>query len=153
MVSGWLGFSGAQYAAPDARRQVSGNPQVASPRRAGYLYLLFYANPASIREMALRTFTDSTGTEWKVWDVIPAFVREQEERGAGESDSEHKGPERRRGVDRSNLLTPGLEQGWLCFEAESEKRRLTPIPPEWDQGTDEDLAALCSRATARPQVT
>ncbi|MBA3969658.1 MAG: hypothetical protein H0X52_06115, partial [Gemmatimonadetes bacterium] len=65
----------------------------------------------------------------------------------------HKGPERRRGVDRSNLLTPGLEQGWLCFEAESEKRRLTPIPPEWDQGTDEDLAALCSRATARPQVT
>jgi hypothetical protein len=56
-------------------------------------------------------------------------------------------------VDRSNLLTPGLEQGWLCFESESEKRRLTPIPPDWDKGSDEELAALCSRATARPQVT
>lgn len=103
--------------------------------------------------MSLRTFTDSAGNEWKVWDVIPSLVREQEERREPESGSEPKGPERRRGLDRSNLLTPGLERGWLCFESESEKRRLTPIPPEWDQRTDEELAALCSEATARPQVS
>ncbi len=103
--------------------------------------------------MALRTFTDSTGTEWKVWDVIPAFVREEEERTGAESNRENKGPERRRGPDRRNLLTPGLEQGWLCFECDAEKRRLTPIPPDWDQRTDEELAALCSDATARPQVS
>lgn len=103
--------------------------------------------------MALRTFTDSAGTEWKVWDVIPAFVREQEERRADESSSERKGPERRRSLDRSNLLTPGLERGWLCFESDAEKRRLSPIPPDWDRGTDEELVALCSQASARPQVS
>jgi hypothetical protein len=103
--------------------------------------------------MALRTFTDSAGTEWKVWDVIPSFVREQEERRGTNAGSEHKGTERRRGLDRSNLLTPGLERGWLCFECDAEKRRLTPIPPEWDQSTEEELAALCDQASARPQVS
>ncbi|CAN5144870.1 hypothetical protein BH24GEM2_BH24GEM2_04730 [soil metagenome] len=103
--------------------------------------------------MALRTFTDPAGTEWKVWDVIPAFVREQEERREGEPDSKPKAPERRRSLDRSNLLTPGLERGWLCFESDAEKRRLSPIPPDWEQGTDEELAALCGEATDRPQVS
>ena len=100
--------------------------------------------------MALRSFVDSAGTEWKVWDVIPSWVREQEE-GAGE-DQEGPAPPRKSGVDRSLLLTPGLEQGWLCFECDSEKRRLTPIPAGWDQHSDQELEALCEAASARPRI-
>ena len=102
--------------------------------------------------MALRTFTDSAGTEWKVWDVIPSFVREQEERVA--SEGEAAGQEKAKpGLDRSALLTPGLERGWLCFECDAEKRRLVPIPPDWADRPDEDLEALCQTASVRPQIS
>lgn len=100
--------------------------------------------------MALRIFVDSAGIEWKVWDVIPSWIREQEEQTT--PDSAFSVLKRKTGLDRSTLLTAGLEQGWLCFESDSEKRRLTPIPPNWDERTDGELEALCGAASSRPSV-
>jgi hypothetical protein len=37
--------------------------------------------------------------------------------------------------------------GWLCFESVAEKRRLHPIPPGWENGSDAELWQLCSGAT------
>jgi hypothetical protein len=46
------------------------------------------------------------------------------------------------------LMTPGLESGWLCFESGSEKRRLSPIPPGWDEAPDDELESLFQNALA-----
>lgn len=39
-----------------------------------------------------------------------------------------------------------LAEGWLCFESDAEKRRLTPVPPEWEVCTEAELEELCARA-------
>ena len=67
--------------------------------------------------MTLRTFTGTDGTVWNVWNVVPTVARE------------------------SNTLTlaSGMAEGWLCFESAAAKRRLAPIPPGWDEWSDEEL--------------
>jgi hypothetical protein len=78
--------------------------------------------------MAHRTFTDSEGTVWEVWQVTPSSVKN----AAGEI----------RGA-----VEPGYEQGWLCFENKSgDKRRLLPVPPDWENLSDNRLEALRQQA-------
>jgi hypothetical protein len=78
--------------------------------------------------MAHRTFTDSDGTVWEVWQVTPSSVKN----AAGEI----------RGA-----VEPGYEQGWLCFENKSgDKRRLLPVPPDWEKLSDARLESLRQQA-------
>ena len=43
---------------------------------------------------------------------------------------------------------PGdLADGWLCFDCGSEKRRLAPLPPQWQERADEELWLWCRAAT------
>jgi hypothetical protein len=103
--------------------------------------------------MGLRYFKDSEGNDWRVWDVVP-FGGARGERRANDrrsmSRGTYAGPERRSGRDRRvrtpSLMTPGLERGWLCFENQVDKRRLTPIPPAWDESPSEQLEALLGEA-------
>lgn len=104
--------------------------------------------------MALRNFKDSDGREWRVWDVYPYTMRREERRVADRrrgASGGYTGPERRSGQERRgtrspSLLTPGLEAGWLCFENHVDKRRLTPIPPEWERADESELESLVQRA-------
>ena len=103
--------------------------------------------------MALRHFKDSAGHEWRVWDVVPYGGQRSERRGADRRrmpPSAYAGPERRGARDRRmrtpQLLTPGLESGWLCFENHVDKRRLTPIPVGWDEAPTDELEGLLTRA-------
>ena len=92
--------------------------------------------------MALRTFLDSTGEEWQVYDVTPPLdERRHYDRRATAEESE---PDRRASEDRrlsvgrvSRLVS--LAEGWLCFERGDDRRRLTPIPKDWLKATDEEL--------------
>lgn len=115
--------------------------------------------------MALRTFIDSGGAEWRVWNVMPHALSEGERRqgdrrrATAQAAASYTGPERRRGLERRvrtpALLTPGLEHGWLCFENHVDKRRLTPIPRGWESCPDEELEELCREArsvTRRQQL-
>jgi hypothetical protein len=90
--------------------------------------------------MGHRFFRDSRGTDWQAWDVVPHLA----ERRTGERRSTTSGgrlpagaierrrrPERRITSGRRPVLSAGLDDGWLCFEASAEKRRLTPIPADW----------------------
>ena len=78
--------------------------------------------------MPHRTFTDSDGMLWEVWQVTPTSVQN----AAGEI----------RGA-----VEPGYEQGWLCFENKSgEKRRLLPVPPDWQSYSETRLEALWEQA-------
>jgi len=47
----------------------------------------------------------------------------------------------------SDMLDPDLCEGWLCFDCGSERRRLGPIPKNWQELAEPDLARLWARAT------
>jgi hypothetical protein len=83
----------------------------------------------------LREFKDTSGKTWRVWDVYPNIRGKSPEAGTD---------------DTSQLCAPfpnrELSDGWLCFESGSEKRRLTPIPPEWEICGVPALEQLCARA-------
>jgi hypothetical protein len=115
--------------------------------------------------MGHRSFTDASGKQWNVWDVIPQWTerRSGEERRRGDDDPDVDPPvlERRRTDRRTDRRTEshegsririaaGLSRGWLAFESDQDKRRLAPIPPGWESLTDLELAALCEKAHQAP---
>jgi hypothetical protein len=56
--------------------------------------------------MGQRDFTDSKGVHWLVWSTTP-------------------GP--------GSVLAGDMQKGWLTFESDDERRRLVPIPRDWEQ--------------------
>ena len=71
--------------------------------------------------MAARTFEDSVGTVWEVFEV-------------------------RRTSQKAQAVSAGLEQGWLAFVSGQAKRRLAPFPPEWQTADPAELERLCGTA-------
>ena len=102
--------------------------------------------------MGGRTFTDSAGIAWQVWEVHPEIVERRsggDRRGMPAPDPviERRGrPERRVRRRPRGVLRPEFERGWLCFDAGMFRRRLAPIPPCWEECSDTELEALCGRA-------
>ena len=78
----------------------------------------------------LREFEDKNGVSWQVWDVYPGPTRTATK------------PIQ----DFSALPSRDLSEGWLCFQCDNEKRRLAPIPPNWEMLGSDELCALCTRA-------
>ncbi|HET7230021.1 MAG TPA: hypothetical protein VFJ16_08475 [Longimicrobium sp.] len=106
--------------------------------------------------MALREFRDSGGNEWLVWDVPPARSYAPARSGQDRRVSPTPGfaPERRMARDRRRRgASAGLERGWVCFQCESEKRRLAPPPADWQTAPDEELEALCRAAAPARAAT
>jgi hypothetical protein len=84
----------------------------------------------------LRGFTDSTGVEWRVWEVYP---------------TREVAPTSAEALAQSRLKETAFENGWLCFESQIEKRRLAPIPSGWEFREVTTLEELCHQATPVPQ--
>lgn len=84
--------------------------------------------------MNRRTFTDSKGARWEVYElVLPVAPRRPGAPiPAGTTD-----------------VQPRIE-AWLCFESTTEKRRLRPIPEDWVDVPDASLERLLGRATVAP---
>jgi hypothetical protein len=74
----------------------------------------------------MRTFADSNGIEWTVYEV----------RKQGGTDG------------RWSYLPEQFGGGWLCFESDVSKRRLTPIPHRWRDFSDRELQGLLTQAQA-----
>jgi hypothetical protein len=79
--------------------------------------------------MALRTYKDPDGTEWRVWRVVPDAIS-------------------------FSTLDAAYRDGWLCFERVdgTDRRRLSMarVPDEWDILDDSRLEAL--RQAAEPAM-
>ena len=93
--------------------------------------------------MAHREFTDSHGKRWEVWSVLPEYAERRREVNPDEMPA----VERR---ERSEFRVPLGGQwadGWLCFESNSEKRRLAPVPDDWSEMPPDELERLCDLAT------
>ena len=70
-----------------------------------------------------RFFTDARGVRWDVFVVHPAPTA----------------------ASRPPLPAP-FQHGWLCFESSVEKRRLSPIPGDWELLDHRGLEQLSRRA-------
>jgi hypothetical protein len=77
--------------------------------------------------MAVRTFESPDGATWSVWEVIPDRVSEFR--------STH-----------GSHLPRDMADGWLCFDCGTEKRRLAPLPANWQERSEEDLRFWCRAA-------
>ena len=104
--------------------------------------------------MGYRTFVDRDGSYWQAWDSQPTRM---ERRLRGSDRRNHKpfpwtGAERRAGTDRRLTnqrritLREGYGAGWLTFESLNEKRRLIPVPEQWEDLSQAELRALCEKA-------
>ena len=104
--------------------------------------------------MASREFTDRNGVAWHVAEIHPQWAerRRRDRRAADTSGTASRVGERRRGMDRRRVaevrapVTPGYEGGWLTFESADEKRRLAPIPADWESLPPGRLELLCRAA-------
>jgi len=109
--------------------------------------------------MGYRVFKDSHGTEWQTWDVVPKLgerrLLDRRRISAAPPVGERRRlTERRIRISRRPVLD-GLYAGWLCFEASVEKRRLTPIPMDWQSCGVDRLEEYCRQATpaGRPSIS
>jgi hypothetical protein len=71
--------------------------------------------------MAYFEIADADGRVWRVWETQP-----QSRRTGG--------------------VAEGYASGWLTFESDTEKRRLLPVPPGWEQRDTPGLLELLARA-------
>jgi hypothetical protein len=53
-------------------------------------------------------------------------------------------------VSRDHYLPEAYREGWLLFESANEKRRLAPVPHDWESLSDQALAQLCAGASPQP---
>jgi hypothetical protein len=65
-------------------------------------------------------FRDAAGVEWEVYEVAAQAL----------------------GTGRLDYLPDKFRRGWLVFECDTEKRRLAPIPPEWESLSLHELQTL-----------
>jgi hypothetical protein len=70
-----------------------------------------------------RLFDDARGVRWDVWAVYPETRPSQ-----------------------LSALPATFQTGWLVFESINEKRRLSPIPSNWQSLPPGELEQLCERA-------
>ena len=95
--------------------------------------------------MPHRIFRDETGRQWDVWEVIPTAV----ERRIAKPIPRAPSLERRK-VHETRVIVPDqLQKGWLAFQCGRERRRLAPIPGEWDDLTATELLDLLHHAERR----
>jgi hypothetical protein len=89
----------------------------------------------------MRNFKDHRGEEWTAWTVRPQVGMSLERRRGQRRGSEggFGGEDRRTGRDRRSLLQGNIDDGWLCFQCGAEKRRLCPIPDDWESCSDARL--------------
>ena len=82
--------------------------------------------------MAVREFTDSSGREWRAWDIKPEEIHPV--------------------TKGEDYLADCYVTGWVVFETKSgdEKRRLCPWPIKWMDETERGLRRLLSMADVVP---
>ncbi|MFL5607647.1 MAG: hypothetical protein ACJ8AD_14450 [Gemmatimonadaceae bacterium] len=73
-----------------------------------------------------RRFQDAAGVVWEARAIHPSAT------------------------SRRVRLPEPYESGWLAFESPGEKRRLSPIPPDWAFRSDDGLRQLCEAAQVVP---
>ena len=84
--------------------------------------------------MALRGFVGDDGQDWQVWDTRPTIS------APNAAEPEH---------DKTNEIrrfSEKREGGWLTFTAAGDRRRLSPIPDDWESVDETALRGMLAAA-------
>jgi hypothetical protein len=92
--------------------------------------------------MTRRQFRDEHGAVWDVWDVMP-----RDALGSSTYDRRSSGRPQADLSEMPPALQPELEQGWLCFQRNTERRRFAPIPLSWADLPDAVLRVMLDIAS------
>jgi len=112
--------------------------------------------------VANRSFTDSAGVAWEVWEVHPGVAGAGAEAADRRSGEERRvpgstpaapppPPERRVIGERRVGVSAEMRGGWLAFQSAAERRRLVPIPRGWADDSETQLEAYCQAARVVPR--
>jgi hypothetical protein len=104
--------------------------------------------------MSYREFSDESGRNWGVWFVSPSAAERRKDNRREVRIASISGGERRVVADRRqhpsrarSAVAPGFEHGWLCFASDDGlKRRLIPVPHNWEQADADHLREWLSQA-------
>lgn len=83
-----------------------------------------------------------------MWEVVPTAV----ERRMAKAPTRASAIERRRVQETRVVVPESLQKGWLAFQSGSERRRLSPIPGDWEEMTARELIDLLNRADRRTRT-
>jgi hypothetical protein len=89
--------------------------------------------------VGLRRHIDASGKSWNVWDVPPRFSNKRSNEERRNTPGHHEPERRHLGERRVTTAPPEWVHGWICFEDADEKRRLCPMPEEWETASDQQL--------------
>ena len=102
--------------------------------------------------MEHREFTDVHGSPWIVWEVYPRLT---ERRLMRERRALRRGTvERRHVLVGRQTLPRQILAGWLAFQSRHERRRVAPVPDDWEDLSERELRALLaqSKLSSRPRA-
>lgn len=90
-------------------------------------------SPREMESMAVREFTDESGTQWRAWDIRPDAIHPK--------------------TKAEDYLAECYDVGWIVFETLSgeEKRRLCPYPVRWAEAELHELRDMLARADVVPR--
>jgi hypothetical protein len=132
--------------APSGRDFGSARAGLAMPRGAG-LMAPAPGVQASL-DMGHRAFTDSRRVRWEVWDVYPTHAERRAARGDRRR-FDRREADRRRTVDPTRIrVSAAYARGWLTFESKHDRRRVAPVPDDWERLSEAELEQLCLRAVS-----
>lgn len=94
--------------------------------------------------MAHRQFTDSAGQVWDVWDVHPTTASRTLAQLYPHESAAADSP--------CHAVAPGYADGWLCFGQGGERRRLAPVPADWEDLPPHELERLRDCAARVPSA-
>ena len=84
-----------------------------------------------------------------MWQVQPTSLERRFIQRRMAKQARVDAPERRTGQERRtekfsrSPVAAEFASGWLCFQSGGERRRLAPVPEEWDRADDETIEQWC----------
>jgi hypothetical protein len=91
-----------------------------------------------------RELVDADGVRWEVWEVQPTL---SERRRLAERRRKARGePGRRNAWTNRPTFPRAMRHGWLAFQCPHERRRIAPVPDDWEELDDPALRALLRQA-------
>ena len=96
--------------------------------------------------MPLRTFRDAIGQDWQVWETHPV-IESASTTAFGQFMANQRSLS---GTGQPVTVREEYVNGWLTFTNGSDKRRLVPIPSDWQATDDDQLRQYLDRAVNSP---
>jgi hypothetical protein len=133
----WIGES-----AGSATDSIDRLPAPASSATFRYCISSIARNDQERVVMGLREFEDAGGRSWRVWDTYPSAASGSDDTALAKFMKRQPGD---KGVQPLGVRSH-LAAGWLTFGSGDERKRISPVPADWQTCDLAHLRQLLERA-------